>query len=190
MQKLILNLTLFFLHARTVFRRTGLLILALVLLPISTLCADSMPRAEKLVVLGWVEEAMLRHSKRLKVHAKLDTGADTSSIHAENLERFQKSGEDWVRFKVSNRYGETAWFERKIRRVAEIKRKRGSPHVRPVVKLGICVGQFREVVEFTLVDRSNFSSIALIGRNFLAGKILVDSSDSYTAEPDCDGQRK
>ncbi|MCB0332506.1 MAG: ATP-dependent zinc protease [Bdellovibrionales bacterium] len=138
----------------------------------------------RLLVLGWLEEVSLYPSK-LPLHAKLDTGADTSSLHAENLETYTKNGEEWVRFQVSNRAGEALTIDKKIRRHVRIKRKQGRSQMRPVVKLGICVGGVFESIEFNLVDRSNFSSAVLVGRNFLSGKILVDSAVSYTSEPSC-----
>lgn len=133
---------------------------------------------------GWMEEAILVPGE-MKVLAKLDTGADTSSIHAEDIKFFERDEKPWVRFEVSNNRGDSMTFEREVRRQAQIKRKRGSPQERPVVRLGVCVGNLHEVVEFSLVDRSNFSSGALIGRNFLSGKIQVDSARSHTVEPEC-----
>ena len=50
-------------------------------------------------VFGWVENATLE-PMGARVKAKLDTGALTSSLHALNVERFEKDGEEWVRFKV------------------------------------------------------------------------------------------
>lgn len=159
------------------------------LLPLACFLAVQPSLAETLdppilVVLGWMEEAVLTPGN-FKVHAKLDTGADTSSLHAENLRVVKKKDKEWVQFEVTNRYGETAKFERRVRRYAEIKRKNGKSQRRPVIKLGVCVGDINEVVELTLVDRSNFSSVALIGRNFLSGKILVSASEGYTTDPSC-----
>lgn len=139
---------------------------------------------QKLIVLGWMEEAAISRGG-FKVHAKLDTGADTSSMHAENLDIVMRNGKEWARFEITNNYGGQARIEKKVRRFAVIKRKKGKPQRRPVIKMEICVGGLNELVEFTLVDRSNFSSTALIGRNFLSGKVLVDSSNSYTTEPIC-----
>ncbi len=140
--------------------------------------------SKKLLVLGWLEEAALL-PYNFQVHAKLDTGADTSSIHAENIEIYMKEGKERVRFDVSNRSGERLTIDKKVRRHVGIKRKKGRAQRRPVVRLGVCVGGIFEAVEFSLVDRSNFSSAALVGRNFLSGKILVDAADSYTSEPEC-----
>ena len=45
-------------------------------------------------VLGWVEEGLIL-PERVAVKFKLDTGALTSSMHAENIDHFEKDGEDW-----------------------------------------------------------------------------------------------
>lgn len=167
-------------------RLSFVFILGLITIQGLTACAEEhIPHSQK-VILGWMEDVVVL-PEDLKVRAKLDTGADTSSIHAEDIKIFKKNGEEWVRFKVSNREGKTKLVERRVWRTAKIKRKGKSPQLRPVVKLMVCIDRFNETVEFTLIDRSNFSSIALIGRNFLSGKILVDASSSYLSEPDCKG---
>ena len=51
-------------------------------------------------VFGWIENATLE-PWGVKVKSKLDTGALTSSLHARNIERFEKDGEEWVRFEVN-----------------------------------------------------------------------------------------
>ena len=80
--------------------------------------------------------------------------------------------------------------EMPLEREAKIKRKGSQVQIRPVVKLGVCLAGVYEEVEFTLTDRSNFEYPVLIGRNFLAGKFLVDSSRSFTLPPSCDGQEE
>jgi hypothetical protein len=137
-----------------------------------------------LEILGFLEDAVI-YPEGLQFRAKLDSGADTSSVHAEGMRYFEKDDRDWVSFTVVNRYGEPERIERAVQRFAAIKSKRGTSQRRPVVRLGFCVSEIFEVVEVTLVDRSNFSSEVLVGRNFLAGKILVDSSLTFTTHPNC-----
>ncbi|MCB0354629.1 MAG: ATP-dependent zinc protease [Bdellovibrionales bacterium] len=160
-------------------------LLSLVGSPDRTLSEERYP----LLVLGWLEDATLEDvfvgKTSLQVRTKLDTGADTSSLHAESITFFERDKKEWVRFIVRNREGKGIELERPVRRITKIKRKNGRPQSRPVVRLKICVGKSSEVTEFTLVDRSNFSTTALIGRNFLAGKILVDSSTAFTSTPSC-----
>ena len=153
------------------------------LIIVHTLTATLHAKAE-LTPLGWIEESILM-PEGLRVRSKLDTGADISSINAENITFFKQQGVRWVRFSITNRYGETKLFERPVRRKAEIKQKVGAADLRPVIRLALCIGNIYEHVEFTLVNRSNFSSTALIGRNFLAGKVVVDSSRNYSTKPNC-----
>lgn len=149
----------------------------------SNISADE-PVEEKLPELGWVEQVVIR-PPNLVLDAKLDTGADNCSIHAEEIKTFKKDKLPWVRFKVSNRYGGSSKLEREIVRTAKVKTKNGGSQVRPVVKLGICLGDTFEVVECNLVDRSHFIYPALIGRSSLAGNILVNPGKTYTKAPDC-----
>ena len=134
--------------------------------------------------LGWLEKVRLYPSDIL-LHAKLDTGADSCSVHAENIELLAKNEEDWIQFDLINRYGSRERLERKIVRFAKVKTKKRGFQTRPVVRLGVCVADHYEIVECNLVDRSHFSSPVLIGRNVLAGAILVNSSETYTAAPEC-----
>ncbi|MEJ2085918.1 MAG: RimK/LysX family protein [Acidobacteriota bacterium] len=51
-------------------------------------------------IFGWLEKVEVGES-RLVLEAKLDTGADTSSLHASKIHRYrQKDGDRWVNFLV------------------------------------------------------------------------------------------
>ena len=134
--------------------------------------------------VGWLEQVRIGPPDIL-LHAKLDTGADNCSVHAENIRRFRRGKERWVEFKLSNRYGARKKLQRKVIRTAKVKTKTGGIQERPVVRLGICLGEHFETGECNLVDRSHFSYPVLMGRNFLAGMVVVDSSDTYTKDPIC-----
>ncbi|MFT5487544.1 MAG: hypothetical protein ACI9MU_002463, partial [Alphaproteobacteria bacterium] len=75
---------------------------------------------------------------------------------------------------------------RKVVRVARIKHKNGSSIKRPVILVAICLGGIRKMTEVTLTNRQKFSVPILIGRSFLAGMALVDSSKKYTTDPRCE----
>ena len=137
-----------------------------------------------LSTFGWLEQVQLQPSK-IRLHAKLDTGADNCSVHAERLKRFKKGKERWIKFSISNRYGEKKILKRRVIRTAKFKTKDGGVQKRPVVRLGICIGSLYETIECNLVDRSHFEYPVLIGRNFLAGSAVVNSSETYTQPPNC-----
>jgi hypothetical protein len=136
-------------------------------------------------VVGWVEKAII-YPGGLEIRAKIDTGARTSSLNCDCEEFFQKDGEQWVRFSVVNYAGERIWLERKIHRVAEIKRHFGVVQERPVIILGICLGGIYRETEVNIIDRSGLRYPMLIGRTFLEGEFLVDSSSEFINPPHCD----
>ncbi len=121
----------------------------------------------------------------LLLNAKLDTGANSSSIHAENVSSFSRDGETWVQFDLKDEEGKPITLERKVHRTVKIKRHKQKSSERPVVLLGICLGEHFEETEVNLSDRSNYKYPVLIGRMFLSGHFMVDASSKRLLEPSC-----
>lgn len=141
------------------------------------------------LVLGWRERVRLV-PENLVVEAKLDTGADSSSLHVPELATFVKDGKKWVRFAVTNREGTTKTFERAVIRVAKIKRHFGERQERPVVLMRLCAGAYCGEAEVNLVDRSRFKCQLLVGRSFMGGSMLVDPAVEHSIEPGHGGTEK
>jgi hypothetical protein len=59
--------------------------------------------------------------------------------------------------------------------------------MRPVIRLGICLGNVYKEVEVNLQDRSKFNYQMLIGRSYLKNSFLVDASATFTVETNCQG---
>lgn len=137
-------------------------------------------------MVGWIEKVRI-YPGNLVVKAKLDTGAKTCSLNALNITEFDRNGEGWIRFDVTTRRGEKVTLERKLHRVAKIKRKKAKSQKRPVIRLGICLGRSYKEVEVNLVDRRKFNYPLLVGRSFIEGDFMVDPSEKYTTEPNCHG---
>jgi len=142
--------------------------------------------ASELVRAGWIEKAVL-YPQGIVLHAKLDTGAKTSSLHASDPEYITRDGKEWVRMNVTNRDIETVMIEAPIVRNVKIKRHFGDKQSRPVVLLDLCIGNVRKTEEVNLVDRAGMNYQLLIGRNFLEGALLIDSGETYRLSPDCSG---
>lgn len=135
-------------------------------------------------VVGLVEKVRI-YPGDLILSAKVDTGADNSSLHAPEVTRFNRADEKWVRFEVVDEDGHSVTLERKIVRIARIKRPQGRRQRRPVVMLGICLGNIYRQVQVTLVDRGRLRYPMLIGRSFMQDALLVDPSLRFTVEPRC-----
>ena len=154
--------------------------------------ADEEPRREKPVeavsspsmVAGYIENAWFDQNK-IAFPAKLDTGANSSSINAPGYKPFKRDGKDWVRIDINNRGGQQLVLEVPIDRYVTIRRAGTAKSERPIVKLTICVGGKIANTEFTLADRTGQSYQVLIGRKFMAGRMLVDSGAEYLVKGRC-----
>lgn len=170
--------------ARAGRRRWALLAVwcGLALSPTTGVIAKSEPAKD---IVGWAEPVLVGES-RLEMTAKLDTGAETSSLDATRIRRYRKSGTRWVQFTVSSREtGRRVVFRKRLVRRVRIKEHDGSRQERPVVQLEVCLGTHLKSIEVSLTDRSEFDYPMLIGRRALAGIAVVDPDLSLTSEPAC-----
>jgi hypothetical protein len=141
--------------------------------------------------LGWLEWAWLEPGK-VKIKTKLDTGAKTSSIHAVDIEEFERDGARWVRFRIplkrrpdDSDHNRDLVLEREVERDAFIKDHRATSRKRYVVSMALCVGGDTFTTEVTLADRSRFNYPLLLGRMALAGRAVVDSARTFTTGHKC-----
>ncbi len=136
------------------------------------------------IVAGWVEKVRI-YPGNLLLEAKLDSGAETSSLHAARLQTFKKDGQQWVRFEMDRGQGEKLVLERPLLRTVRIKRHFGRAQYRPVIRLGVCLGKIYRETEVNLVDRTGFQYRMLIGRKFLGDQVVIDPGLTHQLEPQC-----
>lgn len=131
--------------------------------------------------MGWLESIFVKPWNR-RLTAKLDTGAKTSSLHADKIEHFNKDGEPWVRFSLvdlEDRRQDPVRVEKPLVRTAYIKSHQRQASKRDVVMMSICKNGRDYEAEFNLVDRSNFNYPVLLGRAFLKDVALVDANATF-----------
>ncbi len=135
-------------------------------------------------IYGWREMVLLEDIKE-PLRAKLDTGALTSSVHAEEKELFERDGKKWVRFIMTDPTVEKP-VRRKIEaplvRIAQIKEPGGDPVAREVVKLSFQIGDRKMRGDFSLNNRSNMLAPVLLGRSIIKDLGWVDSSRTNLAD--------
>ncbi len=149
---------------------------------------------EKLIY-GWLEWVTLEPSG-MKAKAKLDTGAKTSSMHAKNIEWFEKDGAQWIRFqfspdtKLSDKKFESGkskkvvTLEAPLVRNVTIKQHKRTNVKRPVVWLTFKLADKEYKAQFSLTDRSKFHYPVLFGRRFLEQVAIVDPGSTYLRTSD------
>lgn len=115
--------------------------------------------------------------------ARIDSGATTSSISAKNIVKFERDGENWVRFELLHQVTdiEGREIEAKIERTVRIRQSTSDiTERRHVVKLSINLGdQLQQMAEFTLADRSDMDYPILLGREFLQDITLIEVGRTY-----------
>jgi len=143
---------------------------------------------EKLIIIGETEYITIKPSN-LRLKARIDTGATTSSIHALDIVRYERDGKKWVRFNLVNPSGAKIKMNYPVHRTIKVKRHGADDQSRPVVNLKVTMGKIKKTTPFSLVDRSNFKYPVLIGRSFLADTAIVDVNRSYVLSP-LSGEKK
>lgn len=134
-------------------------------------------------VYGWREKILVESLKN-SLNAKLDTGAFTSSIHAEEKEMFERDGKKWVKFIVTDpriKDSPRVRLEAPLVRVARIKEPGGKSETREVVKLSFKIGDRKMRGDFTLNNRSNMLAPILIGRTVIKELGWVDPTRTNIA---------
>ena len=131
--------------------------------------AETHKRVVGATELIFVEEAGLAFS------ARVDTGAKTSSIHAERIE-VDASGDPRGRpisFYVVTKAGESRKIESRVSAVVRVRTSEKSER-RYVVPLTLIWNDSKKKVLVTLNDRGSMAYRLLLGRNWLSGDFIVD----------------
>lgn len=135
-----------------------------------------------LTTIGSVEGVRLLPPDHL-FEARIDTGANTSSLDARDIEFFERDGDDYVRFTIAGEHFANSGpveLERPVSRFVRIIQASNEDHERrAVIELQYRIGPIERVAEFTLANRKRLTYSALIGRNILKDLFAVDVSRQF-----------
>ncbi|WP_242674299.1 ATP-dependent zinc protease [Marinobacter halodurans] len=144
----------------------------------------SSPRLQGMLVVGQLEKVHFLEPG-FTYEARVDTGAETSSLDARNVTYFERNGEDWVRFDVPvpGTKDKLKTLERPLSRNARIiQASADDSERRAVVELQFAIGDHLQKAEFTLSNRKALSNTVLIGRNILRDVMLVDVGKEFATK--------
>jgi len=132
-----------------------------------------------------VEKKIIGRTERVRVipgdfvfDARIDTGANTSSLGVDSLEIINEDGQEWVEIVIDGKKS-----KHEIVKYIYIKEHGEEASKRPVIQVRLILGEVSESVNVTLANRSNFKYNLLVGRNMLHDRFIVDVSLRYTVEP-------
>jgi hypothetical protein len=126
--------------------------------------------------IGWCELVTIPSLGLENVHAKMDSGAATSSIHATRIKPFARGDALWVEFWFRQKAGEKP--RRMEARVIDTRHVRSSNGVREerfVIAATFCLGKLCWDGQLTLANRRTMAFPVLIGRRALRRGFLINS---------------
>jgi hypothetical protein len=137
--------------------------------------------SQLLTVIGWHECISLPELGLTEFAVKVDTGAKTTALHAENIETFYKDAQKWVRFQSPEIPGtppRTCEFPVFTRRA--ITNTSGTPETRIVIRTPMILGGQKWRIDISLTDRGTMRFPLILGRRALRGRdIVVHPGRSY-----------
>ncbi len=134
------------------------------------------------IMVGWREHAALPDLGIARIDCKVDTGARTSSLHAFEIETFERDDREFVRFSVhpDRRHMETTVeCEAPVLGERDVTNSGGATETRIVVRTDMVLGPHRFAIELNLTDRSTMGYRMLLGRTAMRHRIWVDPSTSF-----------
>lgn len=137
---------------------------------------------KKLQIIGSSERISIG-KRAVDVPAKIDTGADTSSIWASHI----RVGKDGIlRFRLfdeGSKYYSGKVYKRKDYKVAIVRNANGHEQIRYRTHFAITIANKKIKVLFNLSDRSRNNYPVLIGRRTVSNKFAVDVSRKAITYP-------
>lgn len=152
---------------------------------VALVSTDVAKGTNKRATIGWREWVSLPELGIKEIKAKVDTGADNSSLHAFVMERFEEDGRSMVRFEVHPHQRKK---KPSIPCVAEIVGERmvknpgGRAERRPIIRTTLIVAgeEFEALVNLTTRDEMTFRM--LLGRRTVRRNFVIDPGRSYLGE--------
>ncbi|MDH3226905.1 MAG: ATP-dependent zinc protease [Thermoleophilia bacterium] len=134
--------------------------------------------------IGWREWVSLPDFGVLRIKAKVDTGARTSTLHAFGLELFDRNDDEWARFSIHPRQRSTeaaVTVEAPVSGWKRVRSSNGQSEHRPVLLTPVGLLGREWPIELTLSNRDQMGFRMLLGRQAVRRRFLVDPGRSYVA---------
>jgi hypothetical protein len=132
-------------------------------------------------LIGWQETVSLPELGAGPIVAKIDTGARSAALHADDIRITGRGKRMKVRFKVQRRGSSSRRIacEMPLHDLRRVKSSNGHIELRAVISTPVEIGGQVLDAEITLTQRSDMGAAMLIGRSSIKGMFLVDPSRTF-----------
>ena len=132
------------------------------------------PTAYPIPLIGWREDVHLPDLGEAVLVAKIDTGARSAALHAENIEVKGQS----VGFALDLEKGRVH-FNVALAGIKKIQSSNGHCEMRPVIETRGAIGNHEFILEISLTNRTDMGVPMLLGRNAMKGHFVVHPGRSF-----------
>jgi hypothetical protein len=139
-------------------------------------------RRKEPVSIGWRERVSLPDLEVEGIKVKIDSGAQTSSIHAFRPRFSQRDDGEWVSFEIHPRRRsrkDAVRVSAKVLTHRWIRSSNGKRELRPVIMTTMSLGGAVFKAEMTLANRHLMAYRMILGRSAMRGRFMVDPGKSY-----------
>ncbi|MEC8327150.1 MAG: RimK/LysX family protein [Pseudomonadota bacterium] len=136
------------------------------------------------IIIGHVENIDLPDLGITQMTVRVDTGAQTSSLHVDNIQRTKLDKKPAVSFDI---HPEIHNVEKTVRCTAvlhdirKVKSSNGMTEQRYVIKTPAILGEHKWNIEITLTDRSDMTYLMLLGRQAMGDHFFIDPANGFVA---------
>jgi ribosomal protein S6--L-glutamate ligase len=142
-----------------------------------------MIKNKKKNMIGWEEWCSFPDLNLPLIKAKIDTGAKTTALHADDLEVFYKDGVKHIRFTVhpiQKNHDIVRVCEAPIVDHRRVTSSNGEKEKRFVIKTRFLIGDISFDANVTLTTRYGMTFRMLLGKEALKqGKFIIDPAKSF-----------
>lgn len=139
---------------------------------------------KKKKIIGWREWISLPELNIVKIKAKIDSGARTSSLHAFDIQEKMRATQKMIHFKIQPDKDVPDWVvscQVPLLEYRKVKSSNGHSELRPVIVSTINLMYETWPIELTLTDRTVMGFKMLLGRESLRKRFLIDTGKSFCA---------
>ncbi|WP_025898362.1 30S ribosomal protein S6--L-glutamate ligase [Sneathiella glossodoripedis] len=133
------------------------------------------------IMVGWDEWVSLPELGLVAILAKVDTGAQTSALHAVNIRAYEKDGVERVKYVVHplpDRPEVEIECDSQVVGKRNIVSSNGDAEERYIVRTPIRLAGQEWPIELSLTNREDMQYRMLMGRSTMSGRIVVDPDRS------------
>ena len=132
--------------------------------------------------IGRIEEVSLIDLGFNNLDSKIDSGASTSALHAQNIRRIKEGDKSFVVFRLLDK-SHPSYEDNDIKlplyKIKRVKSSNGFTQKRYSIQTRMKLGKKIYRIEFTLTDRKDMKYPILLGTECLKKKFLIDVSKKY-----------